>query len=217
MTDKIFKEIFNVTFLIAIFTGILYIAGYSYHGSYVTELTLPHDLFNVSFNEALITGYYMMFLGGFFTVIPAVIVTFLIFMCLHLTGELSELKLVRKIVTFFFVNKKKEHQLEKPPFLKKLIKLSLSVFCFFAALLFIWFSLHSINTFSSEQAVDSAKKSLNKAKKETVGVTISVNNSKFEGVILRCSASHCAILNKESNSLLIYPVSSIKNIEIAQT
>ena len=216
MTDKIFKEIFNVTFLIAIFTGVLYLAGYAYHGSYLTELALPHDLFNASFNEMLITGYYMIFIGGFFTIIPAVIITFCLFMCLHLIGQVSEFKLIRKVATILFVNKKNENLVEQPPFLKKLIKVSLSIFCFFLVLFFVWASLHSINTFSSEQATESARNSLIKAKGGTETVTISVNNLKFKGVVLKCSASHCATLNKENNSLLIYPVSSIKNIEIAQ-
>jgi hypothetical protein len=214
MTDKIFKEIFNVTFIIAIFTGILYIAGYTYHGSYLTALSIPHDLFNVSFNEMLVTGYYMMFIGGFFTVIPAVMITFIIFICLHLTGQLSEIRIVRKIMAFFIAPQRSNNFLEQPPLLKKLIKIALSTFFFFLAILFIWMCLHSVNNFSSEQAIEIAKKNLEKAINDTSDATISVGNLKIKAVILRCSTSHCAVLNKESNSLFIYPISSINYIDI---
>jgi hypothetical protein len=214
MAEKIFKEIFNVTFIIAVFTGLLYIAGYTYHGSYLSALFLPHDLFSVSFNEILVMGYYMLFIGGIFATFPAVIISLCVFMYLHLIGQLSQLKIIRRVIHFFFASNNNDNLLEKPEFLKKLIQLSLSILYFFVAILVVWFSLYTINNFSSEQATESAEITLVKAKEGVNSVTISINKTTIEGVILRCSQSHCAIFNNKKENILIYPVASIKNIEI---
>ncbi len=214
MTDKILKEIFNVTFLLAIITGLLFFAGSVFHSSYIQELSLPHDLFNISFNETLITGFFVIFVGSIYTIASAVLVALCIFMCLHMIGQLSEIRTIREIYGFFLTSESKDNFLDQPEPLKKIIRLSLKIVIFLIFVLFLWIGLFTVNQFSSHQASESANKSYTAAKAGSGNVVIDVDNLRIRGVILKCSLTHCGVFDNNSNNILVFPVSSIKNIEI---
>ncbi|WP_318493068.1 hypothetical protein [Photobacterium leiognathi] len=214
MLTRIIKELFNVSFILALFTSVLYIAGSDFNYGYLKALSIPSDLFKSSFYETLENGFTMIYLGGIYTVIPAVFISFILYLYIYLIGEISLIPIVRKIVINIPLKNKVDGDFRKPKIILKLIKVSFLFLIFTITLFIIGFLLYQVNVFASEQGFEAATRELEKAKIDKDKTNIVINNKTILGSILKCSSTHCAIYDKTRNGIIIYPINSIISIEV---
>ena len=214
---KIISEISSATFLLALFTGLLYISGDSYIHGYLEQLSLTHRMFVPAFNEVLSHGFYMLFIGGIYLVIPTFLTMFLFYCYIYMIGEISEIAFIRKIFNVLFsIPKKKESEYKKPKLITKITNLALTTLVFTSFIAVLLFTIYKLTNFSTSQGKEQGDRYLKELISSSETNEILIESSSVKGSVVRCSSSHCAIYIKEKNIIKTVPVSSIKSISVEQ-
>ncbi|MCG6202746.1 hypothetical protein [Psychromonas antarctica] len=213
---KLINEISSATFLLTLFTGLLYISGDAYIYGYLDELSLVQKLFMPSFNETLSQGFIMLFIGGIYLVIPSFFIAILFYSYMFMIGEISEVAFIRKIWNFIFPSSKREREYKKPELITRILNLALTFLVFTMFIALFLFTIFKVIDFASVQGKEQAQKDLIKFKSFNEYNEIIIAEKNVKGAVLRCSSTHCAVYIKEKNIIKTVPVSSIKSISIEQ-
>jgi hypothetical protein len=212
---RIIGEISSATFLLALFTGLLYISGDSYIYGYLEQLSLTPRMFVPSFNEILSHGFYMLFIGGIYLIIPTFLIVFLFYCYSYMIGEISEIGFIRKIFNFiFFIPQKKESEYKKPKLISKITNLALTTLVFTSFIAVLLFTIYKVTNFSFSQGKEQGEKYLKMLILSSESNKIFIGSNPIQGSIVRCSSTHCAVYIKEKNVIKTVPVSNIKSISV---
>jgi hypothetical protein len=213
---RIISEISSTTFILALLTGLLYISGDSYIHGYLEQLSLTPRMFIPSFNEILSHGFYMLFIGGIYLIIPTFFIVFLFCSYIYMIGEISEIAFIRKVWNLLFSISKKESEYKKPKFISKTLNLALTILVFTLFTAVLLFTIYKVTDFSSKQGKEQGEKYLTELTSSLEANEIIIDSNTIQGSVVRCSSTHCAIYIKEKNIIKTVPVSSIKSISIEQ-
>jgi hypothetical protein len=212
VADKtsLIRELLSASILLTVATSLLYLSGFSYISSYLSEWGIEPSLFTPNMQDALVHGAGNWFFAGIYIVFFATILGVTLYLSFYTLSDLSKIQIVRKLTSAVYDNIKPAHRenIEPPVIIKTLTSRSIQFLMMVGFLSIILFIFHKLIGFSSMLGIENAQReyielSTGKPIKQELFTrlkTLKIDDSEVEGYILANSDSMIALYLPKSDT-----------------
>lgn len=148
------KELFSATFLLALFTGLLYISGYCCHSGYLNAWGFESGLLATELYYEVYLGTYSWFSGGirllFVCGVSGYLIVITTIFAVHALQNPTKNKLTKWLHNLFRKKEETPIEIELPDFIKNFGKVGLKLLSLSLWLLIVLFIFYGLVNYSSE-------------------------------------------------------------------